>query len=101
MNNTENDENQTEKKAKQMETARKIWMFITPLFALIGLFSLYNWTQSSGGRPTSALSQFGMVFVGLSIIVGKRNKTLSYVLLAAGMILVLAGLVSVIMDLMD
>ncbi len=99
INNTPNDEAKAEKKARAAETARKIWMFITPLFALIALFSFYNWTQ--GSSPSGIFSQIGMMFVGLSIIVGKRNKTLSYTLLVAGMIFVVAGLIRVIMDLMD
>ena len=98
-NNTPNDEVKAEKKARAAGTARKIWMFITPLFALIALFSFYNWTR--GSSPSGVFSQIGMMFVGLSIIVGKRNKTLSHILLAAGMIFVVAGLIRVIMDLMD
>ncbi len=99
ISNTPNDEAKAEKKARAAETARKIWMFMTPLFALIALFSFYNWTR--GGSPSSLFSQLGLMFVGLSMIVGKRNKTLTYILLAAGMILVIAGLIRVTMDLMD
>jgi len=74
-------------------------MFLTPFFALIALFSFYNWTQ--GSSPSSLFSQLGLMFVGLSMIVGKRNKTLTYILLAAGMIFVLVGLTREIMELMD
>ena len=99
MNNRPTNEIEAEKKARVAETARKVWMFLTPLFALIALFSFYNWTQ--GSSPSGIFSQLGLMFVGLSIIVGKRNKTLNYILLAAGMIFVIIGLLRVIMEFMD
>ena len=99
MNNTPTNEIEAEKKARVAETARKVWMFLTPLFALIALFSFYNWTQ--GSSPSGIFSQLGLMFVGLSIIVGKRNKTLNYILLATGMIFVIIGLLRVIMEFMD
>lgn len=99
MNNRPTNEIEAEKKARVAETARKVWMFLTPLFALIALFSFYNWTQ--GSSPSGIFSQLGLMFVGLSIIVGKRNKTLNYILLAAGMIFVIIGLIRVIMEFMD
>ena len=98
MNDTSNDETEAEKERK-LKTARKIWMILTPVFAVIALLSFYNWTQ--GSSPSSLFSQLGLMFVGLSMIVGKRNKTLTYILLAAGMIFVLVGLIRVIMELMD
>jgi hypothetical protein len=99
MSNTPNDETEVEKKERVMVAARKIWMFLTPLFALIALFSFYNWTQ--GSSPSGVFSPIGMMFIGLSMIVGKRNKTLSYILLAVAIIFVIAGLIRVIMDFMD
>ena len=95
-NDTPSDETKAAKKERMAETARKIWMFMTPIFALIALFSFYNWTQ--GSSPSGIFSQLGLMFVGLSIIAGKRNKTLNYILLAAGMILVVTGLILVIID---
>lgn len=91
MNDTPNNEIEGEKKARAAEAARKIWMVLTPLFALAALYSFYNWTQ--GSDLNSIFSPLGMMFLGLSIIVGKRNKTLHYILLAAAMILVITGLV--------
>jgi len=39
----------------------------------------------------------GMIFVGLANITGTRNKPLSYVFLALGLIAVIAGLVAAFM----
>ena len=80
MNDTSSNETEAEKKERKLETARKIWMILTPVFAVIALLSFYNWTQ--GSSPSGLLSQLGMVFLGLSMIAGKRNKTLNYILLA-------------------
>ncbi len=98
MNDTSNDETEAEKERK-LKTARKIWMILTPVFAVIALLSFYNWTQ--GSSPSGLFSQFGMMFLGLSMIIGKRNKNLSYILLTVAIILIIAGLIRVIMDLMD
>lgn len=95
MNNTPNNEIESETKARAAETARKIWMFLTPIFALAAAFSFYNWTQ--GSSSSGVFSQLGLMFVGLSIIVGKRNKILYYILLAAAMILVFTGLALIIL----
>lgn len=85
------------KKEQTMVSVRKVWMFLTPLFAFLALFNLYNWTQGSDSL-TSLLSMTGMTFVGIATITGSRNKPLSYVFIAIGAIAVLAGLVSVIYD---
>ncbi len=98
MNDTSNDETEAEKERK-LKTARKIWMILTPVFAVIALLSFYNWTQ--GSSPSGLFSQVGMMFLGLSMIIGKRNKNLSYILLTVAIILIIAGLIRVIMDLMD
>ena len=99
MNDTSNDETEAEKKERKLETARKIWMILTPVFAVIALLSFYNWTQ--GSSPSGLFSQVGMMFLGLSMIIGKRNKNLSYILLTVAIILIIAGLIRVIMDFMD
>ena len=79
---------------------RTIWMILIPLFAVLALFNLYRWTQGKDGLP-SFLSQSGMVLVGLAVIIGSRNKSLSYVFSVLGVIAVVAGLVMVIMSLFD
>jgi hypothetical protein len=84
------------KQEKLLKTVRTIWMFLTPFFVAIILFNLYKWTQGSDSLP-SILSPLGMVFVGLSSIIGTRNKLLSYVFLALGMIAVIGGLVTAFM----
>ena len=99
MSDTSNNETKDEKRARVLEKTGKIWMIMTPIFALIALFSFYNWTQ--GSSSSNLFSQLGLMFVGLSAIVSKRNKTLSYILLAAAVILIIVGLTRVIMELMD
>jgi len=88
------------KREKTLKTMRTIWMILIPLFAVLALFNLYRWTQGKDGLP-SFLSQSGMVLVGLAVIIGSRNKSLSYVFSVLGVIAVVAGLVMVIMSLFD
>lgn len=78
------------------KTARQIWMFLTPIFAALALLNLYRWSQGGDDLP-GFLSQSGMVFVGLSMIVGKGRKPLQYIFLALGLICVLSGLAMLIM----
>ena len=80
-----------------MKTARKVWMFLIPLFAVIILFNLYNWWTQGKDTLPSILSPLGMIFVGLASITGSRNKPLSYVFLVLGMIAVVGGLVTAFM----
>ena len=84
------------KQEKVLKTMRKIWMFLIPFLAAGILFNLYEWTQGSDSLP-SILSPLGMIFVGLANITGTRNKPLSYVFLALGLIAVVAGLVAAFM----
>ena len=88
------------KREKMLKTSRTIWMIIIPLFGVLALFNLYRWMQGKDGLP-SFLSQSGMVFVGLAVIIGSRSKPLSYVFMVLGLIAVVAGLVMVIMNLFD
>jgi UDP-N-acetylmuramyl pentapeptide phosphotransferase/UDP-N-acetylglucosamine-1-phosphate transferase len=88
------------KREKAMKTARTVWMILIPIFGALALFNLYRWTQGRDGLP-SFLSQSGMALVGLAIITGSRSKQLSYVFTVLGMIAVVAGLVMVIMSLLD
>ncbi len=77
-----------------------LWMFLTAFFAVLFLFNLYRLIQGKDAL-SSVLSQSGMVFVGLAIIIGSRNKPLSYVFMTLGGVAIIAGLVTVIMSLMD
>ena len=88
------------KREKMLKTSRTIWMVLLPLFGVLALYNLYQWTQGKDNLP-SFLSQSGMVLVGLAIIIGSRNKSLSRVLSIVGLIVVLAGLVMVIRSLFD
>lgn len=87
MNNADN-----EKKARQVEMARKVWLVLTPLFAVLVLFMLYNWSRGNGSL-TSIFSPLALMFIGLSTLVAAKSKALQYVFLAAGMILVVTGLI--------
>ncbi len=82
---------ETAKKEKTMRTVRILWSILAAVFAFIVLLRLYSWSQGKDGLH-EILSPLGMVFVGLSTIVGSRNKNLSYVLLAIALILVVSGL---------
>ena len=84
------------KQEKVLKTVRILWMFLIPFFVAIILYNLYKWTQGSDSLP-SILSPLGMVFVGLASIIGFRNKPLSYVFLALGMISVFGGLAAAFM----
>ncbi len=89
------------KQEKMLKTARTVWMFLIPLFAIVILFNLYTWRTQGKDNFLSILSPLGMIFVGLASITGSRNKLLSYVFLALGMIFVIAGLVTVIRSLLN
>ncbi len=80
------------KQEKMLKTARTVWMFLIPLFAFVILFNLYNWWTQGKDTLPSILSPLGMIFVGFASITGSRNKPLTYVFLALGMIFVIAGL---------
>jgi len=97
MNDTSNNETETEKKAKQLRTIRKVWVILIPIFTIVILINLYNWSQGKGNL-SGTFSPLGMIFVGLASLVEKRNKTLSYALLAVGIIFALTGLVLVILN---
>ncbi|HXH69349.1 MAG TPA: hypothetical protein VNI60_03280 [Pyrinomonadaceae bacterium] len=79
-----------------MRTARTMWMILIPIFAVLVLFNLYNWTRGKDGL-SGILSPLGMMFVGLASITGSRNKPLSYIFLVLGMLAVIGGLVTAIM----
>lgn len=79
------------KKAKMMRTVRIVWSVLIPIFAVIICIRLYSWSQGKDGLR-EILSPTGMIFVGLANIFTKRNKTLSTIFVALGLILVVAGL---------
>lgn len=91
MNNLDRDE----KKRRQLEWARKAWLVLIPIFALLVLFMLYNWSQGKGSL-TSIFSPLALMFVGLSTIFSTKNKVLQYIFLGLGMILVVTGLIFLI-----
>ncbi len=79
-----------------MQTARVMWLIITPIFAFFVLFRLYEWSRGGDGLR-HILSPLGMVCVGLAGIHGARNKILRTVLIAIALILVISGLITLIM----
>lgn len=96
MSDTLNNETEPEKKARQMRTIRKIWMFLIPLFVIVVLFNLYNWSNGEG-NIRSIYPPLGMIFVGLATTVGEGKQILRYAFLALGMIFVVTGLVLTIL----
>lgn len=86
---------QTSEQEKKAASAAKIYMFLTPIFALLALFNLYNWTQGSDSLP-SVLSMAGMTFIGSSVIVGSHNKPLYYIFFAVGAVAVFGALIKLI-----
>lgn len=92
MNNTPGNPDDNAKREKSLRTIKTIWMFLIPVFAVVVLMRLYNWNN---GRDNlvGILPPLGMILVGVAQIIGKRNKTLTYALLAVAMIFVISGLV--------
>jgi hypothetical protein len=88
----DNNPDENARKEKSLRTIRVIWMILIPVFVVIVLLRLYNWNQ---GRDSlvGILPPLGMILVGLAQLIGKRNKTLTYALLAVAMIFVISGLV--------
>jgi hypothetical protein len=76
-------------------------MVLIPLFAVLALYNLYTWQIEGKDNLPSFLSPLGMMFIGLGIVGARRNKSLSYVFLALGVTSVFAGLITVIMNLMN
>ena len=73
------------------QTARKFWYFLTPIFVLIVLWRVYQWTQG-GDELWGGLPSLGMVFLGLSIIAGKERKPSYNILLTLALVCVFTGL---------
>jgi hypothetical protein len=97
MNNTPEDHDRNAKREKSLRTIRIIWMFLIPIFAIIVLLRLFSWNQGQGNL-VGILPPLGMILVGLAQIIGKRNKTLTYALLAVAMIFVVSGLALTMMN---
>jgi uncharacterized membrane protein len=92
MDNTPN-EAEAARKGKLMRTARVIWAILIPVLVVIICIRLYSWSQGKDGLR-EILSPLGMICVGLANIFTGRNKTLSTIFVALGLILVTAGLVT-------
>jgi len=88
------------KQEKSLKTARTIWTVLVVLFGVLALFNLYGLIQGKDALA-SVLSQSGMVFVGLAILIGSRNKLLYYVFTALGVVAVFAGFMTAIMSLVN
>ncbi len=84
-----------QEKLKKLNTVRKIWMFLLPVFVAIVLFQLYRWSQNDGNLR-GILSPAGMVFIGMAILTERYNKILSYIFIAIGLIIVIWGVVAMI-----
>ncbi len=80
-------------KEKAARTMRVIWSILTPVFALIVLFQLYEWSRGDDSLR-GILSPFGMIFLGLANMFARRNKNLRTVLIAIALILVVSGLIA-------
>lgn len=97
MDNQQTDEAAALKKENLMRTLRIVWSVLIAVFVAIILFRLYSWSQGKGDLH-EILSPLGMIFVGLSNIFSSRNnKTLTGVLVAIALVLVVSGLVTTIM----
>ena len=97
MSDTPDSPDQNAKREKSLRTIRIVWMFLIPIFAVIVLLRLYNWSNDRGNL-VGILPPLGMILVGLAQIVGRRNKTLTYALLAVAMIFVISGLLLMTKD---
>ena len=80
------------KQEKMQKTARTIWMFLTPLFAILALYNLYTWQIEGKDNLSGFLSPPGMMCVGLGIVTAQRSKSLSNVFLTLDVIAVFVGL---------
>jgi len=88
---SKNDTDEAEKKERQMRMVRKIWVVLIPIFTIVILFDLYSWSQGKGDL-VRVFSRLGFIFIGLASLTEDRSKTLTYILLAVGGALALAGL---------
>ena len=95
MNNTPDNPEDSSKKFFNTRSLRILWMILIPIFALVIILRLYNWSKGKDDFY-GILAPLGMIFVGLSQIAGTRNKALSYALTGIAMVLVIAGLVMLI-----
>ena len=90
----DNDSSDVAKKEKLLRTARIVWSILIVAFGIVVLLRLYSWSQGKDDLH-EILSPLGMIFLGLSTIVGSRNKNLSRVLLAIALVLVISGLITI------
>lgn len=92
-------EESSEEKAQEKENmptlAIKAWYVLIPIFALIILWRLYDWSRGED-HLSGILSPLGMIFIGLATITGTRNPPVYYLFLALGSISVIAGLILII-----
>ena len=85
--------------AKKEQTARRtmriIWSILMVVFVVVILLRLHAWSQGTGGLH-QILSPLGMVFLGVANLIGAGNKNLQRVLIAIALVLVVAGLITLI-----
>jgi cytochrome bd-type quinol oxidase subunit 2 len=93
MSDLQSDDAATAKNEKVQRTARVLWLVLMPIFALLALWRVYNWTQGKDNLYNT-LPLFGMIFVGLASITRPRNKNLATVFTVIALILVVGGLIA-------
>jgi hypothetical protein len=88
-------EEKAQEQEKMQALATKVWYVLIPVFALVVLWRLYDWSRGED-HLAGILSPLGMIFIGLATITGRRHQPLYYLFLALGMISVVAGLILII-----
>ena len=93
MSDLQSDDAAAAKNEKTVRTLRVLWTILLPVFALIVLYDLYEYSQ---GRDElrHALAPFGMLFVGAASLIRPRNKNLATVFVAIALVLVVGGLIA-------
>lgn len=84
------------KSEKTAQAMRVTWWILLAVFGFIILFDVYEWTRGTGNGLRHILSPLGMICVALANIYARRNKSLRTALIATALVLVIAGLVTMI-----